>query len=537
MMQSSKKFFFACVVLSVLTISGNIVFKLVGRTHFAKKTTGLDFEKPFADPKVNNLSEDLTSCQLPVSDVEIKYSGEVILASKNLSGSLSIQEQEDFVRFQLQYLFGYFYLNHQRNKTDLFLSSKTIEIEKMVVTQVKYPQDIRIENQWNEDPTSAYQQAAFNNKFVKQNEPAISIKYNAKIFAKACGSVSDTKIEIILPKDPYLAYWAVPKDKFIPMSYSVYKAILNPCVHPEMAEIKKSRWYWYTWAPAQDQCSQAIKNSKFYDFISGAVSVKNSQSQLASNYFPELSSYKVSLVFGMLYPNHVQETVSFLRQNLSDDDLFSLESKIPNKNGQDLLGETTLRPLAFFLANLPRLMTVEKKVWHWLDDKSLQITVIGKLSNGKEIDLEIYYGITSIDYLETPTFTKFITDSLSTSDFVFYTGHAGAGINFSLSQWSKKSLMPIGEIQKLISTKKFQGFVLVSCYSNTYFGEDILRARNQSDLKTVLVRSASQEYIFTTSLGLINFLRQTNLNDQSFKSFIEPLDFGKKIFINFYGQN
>lgn len=536
-MHKSKKFFFICVAISVLIVTSNLFYKFwqLQKLTSAPRSS-FDYAEPTRRLKMPNISDDMTGCQLPVTDVELSFTAHIVLATKYLTSPLNRQTMLEAAQAQSKFLFGYFNLNKRPGQTPLFLSNKEIKIQKLSSKKSAYPIDLTMRNTWNEESDHPYMRNSLKNPVVYKNEPAVIIQYTATVNAKACGEVKEKKIDIIFPKDPFLAYWAIPDKDFSIASYQGSHDRLNPCSNEELVKIKQTNWFWYTWAPSSEKCLSVINHSPFYDRVVAKVSTRNDRHQVKSNFFPDQDHYEISLIFGTLYNQSILETIQFLKENLSDKTLFTLNSKLQKSNQTTALSETTLEALGFFLKELPNLMTVKDVKIEWLDKQSMQIIILAKLDNGKSLTLNLYYGITSIDYIQSDTFLRFVINSLTTSDFIFYTGHAGGGHNFSLPYWSEKSGISLNDIQKKISTKKFQGFVIVSCYSNSYFGEDIISARSDKNLSTLIARSAAQEYIFHTSLGLLNFLRQPNLNDQSFKSFIEPVDLGKTVMINFYGD-
>lgn len=528
---TAKKFFIVCVFISAAIFFGPLAYR---NLQAPSEKFDFDYDQPFVQKITESLSTDITTCQFPVTDVKLEFEAEVVLAERFLTLPLSSELVTEAAQMQLRYLFGYFNLNKESKQKRIFLTSKVPEIKIVSQKSSAYPESLIIDNYWHDEPWNAYLKQAFEKLKLKREEKAVSIKYQAVISAITCGPLYDKKIKITLPKDPYLAYWAVAYRSFIDTKFRSSRAIVNPCADAELAEIKKVKWFWYTWSPANKNCEASISQSRFYNTVYAQVTTDVAQTKVRPDFFPIQNEYEVSLVFGTLYNDSIDQTMGFLKKNLTEKNIYSVHAPWRKLDRVNPFQETTLLGLTYFFKELPGLMVVKQTKIEWFDDRSFQVLVSGTQSNGKKINLKVYYGMTSIDFRQSPSYIQFALNAFKTSDFVFYTGHAGMGKNFSLAFLAEKSGQSLADIQQLVSTKRNQGFVIVSCYSNIYFGEDIMQARRERQLPTLLVRSASQDYIFHTSLGLLNFLRQPDLNTYSLKSFIAPLDLGQSVILDYY---
>lgn len=269
------------MILSILMIAGNVVFK----KYYSRPvvTDGFDYRAPAASRNKANLTSEITSCNFSVKSYELTFRSQVILSRSLLPKKPEADFLKNSVEEQLKFLYGYFNYGNRHGNEKIFLTSKKIELSNLRTTSAEYPEKIDINEEWTEHPTNIYVENAHEIRKVKKGEQAVAIDYEATLVFRTCGAFPEKKVEILLPKDPFLAYWAIDTSQFIKATYLGSEATINPCSNSSFAEIRKSSWFWYTWDPVSELCKSQIKGSKFYTLATGQVKAREDLSSVPIN--------------------------------------------------------------------------------------------------------------------------------------------------------------------------------------------------------------------------------------------------------------
>ena len=74
-------------------------------------------------------------------------------------------------------------------------------------------------------------------KWYKKGSDAVEVNYQAKVKVTRCKG-AENEHDLVLPLDPYFAYWYVPKEKRVEMAYGNVKSPTTPCAYKLMAHFE-----------------------------------------------------------------------------------------------------------------------------------------------------------------------------------------------------------------------------------------------------------------------------------------------------------
>ncbi len=357
----------------------------------------------------------------------------------------------------------------------------------------------------------AYTKAAQARGSVGPSDPGLKLTYEARLSAIECYATKDTPaaVKIVLPRDPYLAFWALPKSLHQEVIFHREARVTNPCALSAIAHLKNPELYWYTWNP--------LARPKGLDCLGelrGRATVVETTLRMRPVEFNpthpfELEALKhrkrlaVGIMWGLMNDGLGQglENESFLRLapegNLTTGALRSFLTsyqKDPRRKKLDA---------AFF--SLSDLLLRFETIFDGLEisvreeSGSLRLRLTGVLKESKRpVDTTVYFGNTSL-YVNAAYHTPLL-GFLKESDLVFYIGHSGMGDNLNFSKIQNARELSASE-------KAYQFFGIIGCYSLVDYGFDYLALRPPGSTTDVLL-TYSDAYSFLLPYGYLEFVDQ-----------------------------
>jgi hypothetical protein len=349
---------------------------------------------------------------------------------------------------------------------------------------------------------------------VSEIDPALEVEYQAQVLAAICqdrNGFSGLDKRVLVPLDPYLAYWIVPENerRTIAWEKSVWK--INPCADAELADIPHPLYYWYFWNPYQvgeDIQHRPFDCTRIFDpSLLTPLSLNES-----GKIIPEpgktvgfsKSKFKASAIFGVIDPKE-----SILNGKVFLDALQAIETKgeIPSITA----GDRGSGALLGFLRKLPDVLTVETVIPNGTDQLPFRARILGTLkSSGAKLDLDLFFGHTDRLSNYPVQSNEEIIRSLESADLILYKGHSGLGENFKISTLFGGSGVPRGDETRLLR-KSHQVFAFVGCHTFSYFGDDIVEARKKQKLGTTLVTTIAEGTNTNAAVNVLAWLDSNNI--------------------------
>ena len=144
-----------------------------------------------------------------------------------------------------------------------------------------------------------------------------------------------------------------------------------------------------------------------------------------------------------------------------------------------------------------------------IEAKDSLLIVEAKLAKSqRDVRVRIYFGLTDLLTNADAEYWKSLAYGLGHDDVVLYTGHSGLGENMKLSHLLAATGLTENDLLRTAPANQVIG--IFSCYSYSYFGEEIAQARARvgSGNTTHYLRTSSA---FSTELGHLKVLEQIDL--------------------------
>jgi hypothetical protein len=436
----------------------------------------------------------------------------------------------------IQYSNGFFNYNKDAIKDFKFYLMGDPIISDVVEHSTVYGRDLIIDKNVSEN-FSLYPNDLFKKKKINANDKATTISYTAKVPVIKCADKSrdDSKIRLLLPTDPYLAYWFVPSEKRRDIGYAGTSAIINPCADAEMADLKFPSMYWYVWNPeayghardAKDfKCKNLLKTGRDYQEIQATFTeTKKTPLDLNFSALIQKKAWNIKIIFGFLDSHRFNKTDDIEAILTSNKDLRIiaakyLEPKIlaVNKAMEPSVWALleTIKSLASF-AEFTK-MNVRPEEGHFI------IELAGTLKESlAPFNIEIFLGPTSQG--AKALHWKFLSKALKSSDMIFYIGHSGMGANVNLEAMKDALKMSETEFSHLFQ-KPYQLFSITGCFSTNYYSTEYMLARKKEGTISDLILTGSREYLFFMPLQILAYLDLVKAKRPT--SLINTLSFGLK---------
>ena len=470
-----------------------------------------------------NANSTYSGCDQFGSEVNLEFKGEIKLNQKFFN-SKNKTEIEDAIIQQLKYARGYYINLRNQLPYSLTLAANNPQIEILTTEKQNYGQSLKIDyiKHPNVQHSNPYIKKAMSKKWTRENDKALRVTYNLKTTANYCGAKNSLEnIKVLLPTDPYLAYWSVlPKNRRL-ITWRHVSGVINPCANPELADIPDPYYYWYFWNPLNSgkdsnkksfSCSELMKANTHYIEVALNLNPKvdlkiNTQTKNKS----ELSSaVNIATVFGV-----IDETAHILpwKQMVADlkklpkidmTDLKKMIAKETTGTADTKLWDRGSEYFIDFIQNLDSVLKVNSVSFNQSEN---EIFFEGQLiKSGKNYKLSVMFGFTDILGRNPAEHWSFLKNSISNADYVIYNGHSGLGENIKISNILDFTGTKLDDLFK--NSPKYQMIAYMSCYSYGYFGDDIveLRKKLKPESNTEIILTGTEFTSYRGPYGVFDYV-------------------------------
>jgi hypothetical protein len=432
-------------------------------------------------------------CPRQAGEYTGSFTGQVVL-QRDFLGSDDVRRS---VEQQLRYLWGHYRNDPDAHRTmQVSLSAEPPEIEIVSQRAGRYGLDLELAYP-TRDPRLAiddpYTRRAVARGRVRAGDPAVIVDYRIRFKAAICGREQDppAAARVPLPRDPWLAYWHVSRDKHRPLRYFASRAVTNPCADDDWADLPHPFYYWYDWEPTRHgpdddgrtfDCRQWLHAGRDFDFHD----LKLERTRAASHDFSRL---RTQLGTGPLTATVLVGAVDHAVTSL---ELPRWQALLGEGQGEALAARTASARKAWeggppresgtgayldLLGELAGgLMKVERHAAR-VEDGYLVTEVSGRLArSGRPLRVRVWLGMTDIFGPTPPRHWRILQKALVEDQLVVYWGHAGIGENFRLAQIEQHLGLGHAEMSAQLRRAPLLLVAFLSCYSYMYFGQDLLAA-------------------------------------------------------------
>lgn len=437
-------------------------------------------------------------CRGPGAERNMQLDADFVLYQQFLEPNRELEAQlRDAATWHIYYLRGY--LASRGSSFELAWSTDVPEITIKQVSQEKYPLDLTIDASYdpNVKVVNPYVRAAIATGHTQRGGPALRIKYSVtwKVVVCAGRPAEIEQVKFALPFDPYLMYWAVKPSDRRPRHYGNYRGIVNPCVTDSFMIYPDGYYVWYFWRFDESgkddlgkpfQCTNLLLPERdFFYFTAkllpgGAPHKRGRVFQV--DRMPRARPLRITALFGMLDAKQVvlnfDELMEFTRNRVALRAFINrLEESYPADSTNDS-GAEYFRDFVNGVSDLviPNTSTVEA------DQPTGVLTLRGKLRrSGRAVEISLFYGQTDLLTTTAVQHWKPFLSFLEHGDILIYMGHAGLGENVRVDNLMKAlKLTGEGMNEKLGQSPDYQLLAYFSCYSYSYFGEDVVARRRSA---------------------------------------------------------
>lgn len=403
------------------------------------------------------------------------------------------------------------------------------DVKITAVTSEGYPLDLTIDASYdpNVKVVHPYMKAALAAGRAVRGGRALRVSYKVRWRVVVCAGNPDEikRVRFGLPFDPYLIYWAVKPDERRPRHYGDYKGVVNPCVVDSFLIYPDPYYLWYFWrlneAGTDDRkekflCAELLRPERdfFYftaELLPGSAARRRDQ-VFRVNLLPAARPLRVSAVFGLLDAKRLtlgfDELISFVasRRRVRLDALIRRISESYPINSRNDSGAEYFRD---YVEGLPALLapgsgTVEA-------DAALGVLRLrGTLRrSSRRVEVSLFYGPTDLLTTKDVKHWPPLLDFLERGDILAYTGHAGLGENVKVANLLKEMKLTDRQLgERLSRAPAYQLLAYFSCYSYSYFGDDVRRLRRdaQPGSATDVLYTAADYGSGDGGLGILNYV-------------------------------
>lgn len=498
-----------------------LLFSIIGFTALGYKYA--------TKPNITTLSSSFDESRY-TSSKEIEYFPLSANCDNPQTGFLDFESEvyahEEFVKFynldvmpkklvekQLKFIDGY--LDHLEDKSYKFVPHKEKTFSILNIEKVSYPSDFIVDK--IEVDNSLYPNFILG-KHLKKNQEALRVSYKARVKVTKCAkSESNEKLTIILPKDPYLAFWYVPKNsRVLIIQDEAHKTITNPCSNKLMAELKYPNMYWNVWKPLAKEsrfdCKELLNKDNHLEIVkSNFLPIKAKKKIVSYEYLRDTEVLKVSLISGFVSDDSPLELTNEAKK------LVPFVNKLKDVKPVDFIKQDIGVRSTYTMIGLMNKISSDSK---WSARTFEDYTIIkgsGKLLNSsKKYSMEIFIGAT-VDYQNGTKHWNFLADALNNSDFIFYSGHAGMGTAFTVPNIYKNT-----QLKNLKKSPQNQFIAVFSCSSISYFGDDFVKERNLYSKQTDFLLTGFDKHAYQLTPAVLQFIDlKLSGKDISFKNILE----------------
>jgi hypothetical protein len=458
-------------------------------------------------PTAPTRREDLlfANCPRQAGEYSGSFRGRVVLHKELLAGD----DPRTSIEHQLRYLWG-----HYRNDASahaalqVVLSAEPPEIHIVSRKEVPYGLSLALPYP-TKDPRlaidDAYTRRAVARGQVKAGDAAWLVEYEIRFKTAVCGRGQDPPpvARVPLPRDPWLAYWHVPRDKHRPLSYFVSREITNPCADDDFADLPHPFYYWYDWLPTRHgpdddghpfDCRQWLHAGRDYDFFDVKLDRVADASRDVSRLRAQLGQGELTATIMVGAVDHGVKDLDPARWRALLGE--SSAGELPARATSALVDwdarpphEPGTRSYLGLLEELRGVMNIDRHTAA-VDDGYLVTEVRGHLKrSGRAARVRVWLGMTDVFGPLPPRHWRILRRALAEDQIVVYWGHAGIGENFRLAQIEQHLGLSHAQMSAELRGSPLRLVAFLSCYSYMYFGQDLLDAGAE--------RSTGTYFIFT----------------------------------------
>ncbi|MEQ1876570.1 MAG: hypothetical protein ABL958_07985 [Bdellovibrionia bacterium] len=466
-----------------------------------------------ADLSTQNLNG--VACGKTSAEYSLSFSDRVVLNVSFLDPKLSEDDNlKSAIEQKIRYFTQYF-LTAKNLPFKVVRSSVPAEVTITSKRIAKYPFKLNID--WTEKPDlpidDMYTRAAIKKGSTSRLDKSLEADYQARITVLTCGASGD-ELEIVgpVPVDPMLFYWNVPSSERRHLKWNASEAIANPCADNEVADFPHPGYFWYFWDPyftgkdadgKKVDCTARLQSGR--DFLVQKARLTkirdvNPDFSFMHSRFSK-SEGPLTAVFFFGYLDHqipepkTAEIVSLLEQQgrgIPADHFEWGSSAFLNFVGE---ARTRLREPT---------VTVAAE-----GDYTVAVIAGRLIESGREIQIKALLGPTDVFGKTRTGHWKWVPGALENSDIVVYAGHSGLGENFSLARAATELKIEASELNAVATKKPYQLLAFLSCYSYSYFGQDILDgAGSLKPARDIIYSAASLGFsrYQDTSIAIVEFV-------------------------------
>ncbi len=378
-------------------------------------------------------------------------------------------------------------------------------------TSVNYPElkiNLRILPE-NRSRTSQldYLNKALARTFTTTNDSAILIKYRTQIQISSCHKTRKGLSKIIIPLDPFLAFWIQNEKDYEKKQYGPYSLKSFPsCFSNEISMFGGVDDQWYFWQPLKSSAKECSTINGTTTSVRLLSEVPISPPKKVITLEPKNDKFFTAIFGALTNDQYFQETnYEKLKLNIEQ---YLRNSKASQTLKKIYQQKKPIEPGLYHFLNFMEKIKQQHKVMSYeviSIDKEILLNL--RIDNNKQItNLKIYYGNTSTDLLTLPskTYAKLWIDSLAAADAISYVGHAGLGKNLRLE--NLKKLFSNYSLQTNLSRNKPLWLGIYNCQAYSSFGEDFVEIfANTKPLSPIITLTLSTGFDSGFELPLNQF--------------------------------
>ena len=337
--------------------------------------------------------------------------------------------------------------------------------------------------------------------------PALVVRYRARFKVALCGESRPERstLDVVLPVDPWLAYWHVPAARRRLMRFFDDTAVTNPCSDDDFADLPHPIYYWYDWLPDRHgldgagqpfDCREWLKEGADYftrplslERLAAPIGRFDEQAWASLGDVP--GGPRATVLLGVLDHAWPDLALASLRREIGEsgrDPAARARTALRQSKPRERASQKLLR----LLADLAEVMVVHRYETR-VDAGYLEVALHGKLRHSHwPFHLRVFLGLTDIFGPAAPSHWGILRRALAEDDIVIYAGHSGIGENVRLAQIEEHLQLPHGAFVDQYRRRRRQIVAFLSCYSYMYFGQDLVRAFGDND-------AFAREFIYTGS--------------------------------------
>lgn len=334
-------------------------------------------------------------------------------------------------------------------------------------TDVAYGRDLTLA--WPADPAlnpeSAYVRNALARGRVAADDPAIVLRWRARVRVASCTTTDTppTPLRLPVPHDPYLLYWSIPTTHHVEQTYLDKRVVTFPCADPGIADYAHPEYLWYYWQPRRAGCTDLLQTPRDLGVVDLEIAGRRAPANDLTPWlaaFPADRPLRIVLVFGYLNHQIDRPDPAALRASLEsaalDPEWGAEQYRRFLRRTAELLVDRTLEPVA--------------------TATDVSVTITGALRrSGRPVVLEAH--LTETDYLAPSTYAPrhapLLLAALRDADAIVYAGHSGLGLNFSRANLERDTSP--AAVADALANSPTNLVAFIGCYTYAYFGDDLAR--------------------------------------------------------------